>query len=155
MSGAEPVRPGEPRLREALGRLEEGGDAWVATAGEEPGAPYLVPLSFIWDGTTVLIATPEGSRTGRNLAANGSVRLGVGETRDVVLVEGTADTVAPPDLSEEEADLFATRTGFDPRQLSTPYLYFRIRPARIQSWRGGTELDGRELMSNGTWLMTD
>ena len=54
----------------------------------DPGrrAPYLVPLSFLWDGATLLIATPASARTGRNLQATGRVRVGIGPTRDVVLI---------------------------------------------------------------------
>jgi hypothetical protein len=135
--------------------LEEGGDAWVATAGEQPGAPYLVPLSYLWDGTALLIAAPEGSRTSRDLTANGRARVGVGGARDVVLVEGKADTVRPADLPQEEAEIFAAKTGFDPREMSASYLYFRIRPVQIQAWRESDESDGRELMAGGTWLVAD
>jgi hypothetical protein len=136
-------------------RLEEDVDAWVATAGEEPGSPCLVPLSYMWDGTSVLIAVPAGSRTGRDLAANGRARVGIGGSRDVVLLEGVADAVLPADLPQDEADVFAARTGFDPRELSTPCLYFRIRPVQIQAWRQADESGGRELMAGGTWLVTD
>jgi hypothetical protein len=52
-------------------------------------------------------------------------------------------------------DLFAAKTGFDPRRLATPYLYFRVRPRRIQAWREANELDGRELMRDGEWLVAD
>jgi hypothetical protein len=50
--------------------------------------PYLVPLSFDWDGEALLVATPTDSPTGRNLAATRAVRLGLGHTRDVSMVEG-------------------------------------------------------------------
>ena len=40
------------------------------------GAPYLVPLSYDWDGEALLMATPADSPTGRNLAATRAVRLG-------------------------------------------------------------------------------
>jgi hypothetical protein len=43
---------------------------------EEAGTPYLVPLSFLWDGITLLIATPSSSPTSRNRQATGKVRLG-------------------------------------------------------------------------------
>ncbi|CAL9627027.1 pyridoxamine 5'-phosphate oxidase family protein [Streptomyces sp. enrichment culture] len=155
MSNPESLGPTEPRLQDVLRRLEEAVDAWVATAGEEPGAPYLVPLPSVWDGTSLLIATPAGSRTGRDLAANGRARVGIGGPRDVVLVEGVADAVLPADLPQDEADAFAARTGVDPRELSTPYLYFRIRPVQIQAWRETGEGGGRELMAGGTWLVTD
>jgi hypothetical protein len=32
-------------------------DVWVASASAD-GAPYLVPLSFDWDGEALLVATP-------------------------------------------------------------------------------------------------
>jgi hypothetical protein len=150
-----PARPAKQRKQDTLHRLEHDVDAWVATAGSAGGAPYLVPLSFLWDGTALLIATPAASPTGRNLSTTGTARLGIGPTRDVVLVEGTVDTLRPTELSEEEGDSFAAKTGFDPRQLSTPYLYFRIRPRGIRAWREANELDGRELMRDGEWLVAD
>jgi hypothetical protein len=134
-------------------RLEHDVDAWVATADGGRGIPYLVPLSFRWDGSTVLIATPSASPTSRNIQATGTVRLGIGLTRDVVLIEGT---VRPEtELSAEEGDAFAVKTGFDPRELSTPYTYFRIHPRRLQAWREANELDGRELMRGGDWIVAD
>jgi hypothetical protein len=130
-------------------------DAWVATADGVSGTPYLVPLSFLWNGSYLLFATPASSPTGRNLAASGRARVGIGPTRDVVLVEGTVETVQPGDLTEQDAELFAAKTGFDPRRLATPYLYFRVVPRRMQAWREADELDGRELMRDGRWLKTD
>lgn len=150
-----PTRPAKQRKQDTLHRLEHDEDVWVATADAAGGLPYLVPLSFLWDGSTLLLATPAKSPTGRNLKATGRTRLGIGPTRDVVMVEGTVETIAPAELSEEEGDLFATRTGFDPRRLSTPYLYFRVRPTRVQAWREADELDGRELMRDGEWLVAD
>ncbi|MFJ9905568.1 hypothetical protein ACIRVK_22200 [Streptomyces sp. NPDC101152] len=95
-----------------------------------------MPLSYRWDGETLLLAPPAASPTGRNLRATGTARGGIGLTR-------------------EEGDLFAARTGFDPRELSTPYLYFRITPSRVQAWREADELKGRVLMRDGKWLVAD
>jgi hypothetical protein len=81
--------------------------------------------------------------------------VGIGPTRDVVLVEGTVETVQPGELTEQDAELFAAKTGFDPRRLATPYLYFRVVPRRVQAWREADELDGRELMRDGRWLKAD
>jgi len=144
--------PGQ-RKHDALNRLDRDIDAWVATAGPANGAPHLVPLSFLWDGTTILIATPADSVTSRNLQATGRARLGVGPTRDLVLIEGTMDAAqAAADIPAETGDAFAAKTGFDPREL-TGYLYFRIRPRRVQAWREVNELAGRELMRNGHWAV--
>ena len=51
-----------------------------------------------------------------------------------------------------EADLFAERSGFDPRELSSPYAYLRVTPRRVQAWREENELDEREIMRDGRWL---
>jgi hypothetical protein len=148
-----PARTSEQRKQDTLDRLEHDVDAWVATADGARGTPYLVPLSFLWEGNTLLIATPAASPTSRNLQANGKVRLGVGPTRDLVLIEGMVQqVVAASEISKEVGDAFAAKAGFDPRQLTTPYLYFRIRPRRIQAWREANELEGRELMRGGEWI---
>jgi general stress protein 26 len=149
----QPPRSGQQRKQDTLRRLERDVDAWIATASLD-GTPYLVPLSFLWDGTTILISTPVASPTSRNLQAAGKVRVGVGPTRDLVLIEGTVDALEDSEISDELGDAFADKTGFDPRQLTTPYCYFRIHPQRIQAWREANELDGRDLMRDGRWLVT-
>ncbi|MFJ4690505.1 pyridoxamine 5'-phosphate oxidase family protein [Streptomyces sp. NPDC088766] len=148
-----PARSPRQRKHDTLHRLEHDVDAWVATAAEDGAAPHLIPLSYVWDGATLLIATPAASRTGRNLRATGVARLGIGSTRDVVLVEGSVLAVEPADLPEEDAEIFAAKTGFDPRELATPHLYFYVRPRRIQAWRETDEPAGRELMRDGEWLV--
>jgi hypothetical protein len=147
------ARTPRQRKQDALDRLEHDVDAWVATADAGSAVPHLVPLSFLWDGATLLMATPASSPTGRNLRATGRVRIGIGPTRDVVLIEGTALALASAEIPDEIGDAFAVRTGFDPRGLTTPYLYFRVRPQRVQAWREANELEGRELMRGGRWLV--
>jgi flavin reductase (DIM6/NTAB) family NADH-FMN oxidoreductase RutF len=145
-----PRTPAE-RKRDTLARLATEVDAWVATSGPA-GAVYLVPLSFFWDGATVTMATAEHTPTARNLRATGRTRLALGDTRDVVLVDGTVaafslETV-PPALAEE----FAVRL-WDVRKEPRPYGYFRVTPSRIQAWRGVAEDAGRVLMRDGRWSM--
>lgn len=150
-----PARTARQRRQDTLHRLDHDVDAWIATADPASGVPYLVPLSFLWDGSTLLVSTPAASPTSRNLQATGQVRLGIGPTRDVVLVEGTVEVVDPADLPADVGDAFATKTGFDPRTLRSAYLYFRIRPQRIQAWREANELKGRDLMRDGHWHLAD
>ena len=148
-----PARTSKQRKRDVLDRLEHDVDAWVATADNVTGTPYLVPLSFLWDGTTALLATPASSPTGRNLQAGNTVRLGIGPTRDVVLIEATVHALAIREIPQEVGDAFAVKTGFDPRLESGTYLYFRATPQRLQAWREANELDGRDLMRDGEWLV--
>jgi hypothetical protein len=145
-----PPRTAAQRKRDTLARLEGDIDAWVATADPQ-GTAYLVPLSFLWDGATLTVATPQESPTGRNLRAGRRARLAVGPTRDVVLMDGTVEAFSletvPPGLGEE----FAARL-WDVRQEKQRYGYFRFTPVRIQAWRESNELAGRDLMRDGRWL---
>jgi Pyridoxamine 5'-phosphate oxidase len=140
------------RRRDTEHRLTHDIDIWVASASPD-GTPYLVPLSFDWDGEALLMATPADSPTGRNLAASGTVRLGLGGTRDVSMIEGDVEVLEIDALSPERGDRFAAQTEFDPRALTTPYRWFRVSPRRIQSWREANELPDRELMRDGRWLV--
>jgi nitroimidazol reductase NimA-like FMN-containing flavoprotein (pyridoxamine 5'-phosphate oxidase superfamily) len=144
-------RPPAGRRRDTERRLAADVDAWVATAAPD-GAPYLVPLSFHWDGETLLLSTPTDSPTGRNLAASRTVRLAVGPTRDVVMIDGSVEAVELDGLPPARCDAFAAHTGFDPRALPTPYRWFVVAPRRVQAWREADELAGRDLMRGGRWL---
>jgi hypothetical protein len=99
------------------------------------------------------VAMPTNSPTGRNLAATRAVRLGLGLTRDVSMIEGEVEVLEIDTLPQERGDRFAARTGFDPRALATPYRWFRISPRRIQAWREVNELPDRDLMRDGRWLV--
>jgi len=147
---AEP-RSRAQRRRDTEHRLTHDIDIWVASASME-GAPYLVPLSFDWDGEALLVSTPADSPTGRNLAATHAVRLGLGPTRDVIMIDGDVEVLEIDALPKTRGDQFVERTGFDPRALATPYRWFRIIPRRIQAWREVNELPDRELMRAGRWL---
>ncbi|MFB7515830.1 pyridoxamine 5'-phosphate oxidase family protein [Streptomyces sp. NPDC056144] len=129
-------------------RLAHDVDVWVASASAD-GLPYLVPLSFDWDGEALLVSTPANSPTGRNMAATRRVRVGLGHTRDVSMIDGTVEVLEMDALPRDRGDRFAARTGFDPRTLTTPYRWFRITPHRVQAWREVDELPERELMRAG------
>lgn len=145
------ARSAAARRRDTEHRLTHDVDVWVASASAD-GNPYLVPLSFDWDGEAVLLATPADNPTGANLAANRSVRLALGHTRDVSMIDGSVEVIEIDELSRKRADRFAARAGFDPRADGTRYRWFRISPTRIQAWREVNELPGRELMREGRWL---
>lgn len=139
-------RTREQRRKDTLRRLERDIDAWVATA--EGGVPYLVPLSFHWDGEALYLSTLDTNPTARNLMANGRVRLTLGETRDVVVVEGVASKVTP---SPEVVSAFAERAGFDPSTLPR-YPYFRVEPRLVQAWREVNEIKDRDILRDGEWI---
>ena len=149
-TGVPPARSRAQRKADTLERLRADVDLWVASA-DETGTAYLVPLSFVWDGTALTIATPRSSPTARNLLRAGEARVALGTTRDVVLVDGTVDEL-PIGTDAELEDAHAAATGFDPRTLAEEYTYLRITPRAIRAWREANELDGRLLMQDGRWL---
>jgi general stress protein 26 len=143
----EPPRDPRQRKQDTLSRLESDIDAWIASA-DTGGDAYLLPLSFLWDGTGIVVATPSSSLTGQNLSRDGRVRVGLGELRDVTMIDGTAELVH----DERTKDAFAAKHRWDPRKETDDYAFFRIVPDRIQTWREVNELRGRTLMRDGNWL---
>jgi hypothetical protein len=146
-------RPGEQRKRAVLERLRTEQDVWVATAGPE-GVPCLVPLSVHWDGTAVWLATKSTNPTGRNLRGSGSVRISFGDTRDVVMIDGSVEVFTREEVGDATAAAYAARCGWDPgrpERKGSPYLYFRVTPTAVQAFHGEHELVGRHLMRDGAW----
>lgn len=138
------------RAAHARARLLAEEDAWLASASVD-GMPYLVPLSYYWDGQSMVFATLEKSVTLRNLRRNGRTRAGLPDTRDVVLVEGEISFLdAGTELATIEA--FAARLKWDPRREPQPYVYFRLRPVRVQTWQTAEDLPTRDAMRDGRWL---
>lgn len=145
----DPARSLTVRKQDTLHRLEHDVDLWVATAAAD-GTPYLMPLSFLWDGKTLLLSTAAGNPTARNLRRNADLQLTLGHTRDVVHITATAEVLE--DVDQTEGDAFAEKSGFDPRPLAN-YLFFRVTPTKVQAWREANELKDRVLMESGSWLV--
>jgi general stress protein 26 len=143
----EPPRSAQQRKSDTLAQLVSEVDAWIATA-DAAGSGYLLPLSFFWDGAGIIVATPRSSVTARNLSRGARVRVGVGQLRDVTMIDGTAEPVH----DEPTKDAYAAKQGWDPREDAGDYAYFRIVPDRVQAWREVNEIPGRTLMRDGTWL---
>jgi hypothetical protein len=148
-------RPHGQRRADALAILTApAADAWVATASASGGA-YLVPLSIGWTGDSVVLVTLRRSPTAHNLRSAPGVRLGLGGTRDVVLIDGDVITIADLETAPDAlVDAFAAQSGWDPRQDSNAadYQVFEVRPVQLQAWREANELRGRTLLRDGEWL---
>lgn len=152
MSTPPPPRDARQRKADVWEKLGREVNCWVASASAT-GDAYLIPLSFVWDGTRLTLATLRRSRTARNLERAGRVRLALGPASDVVIVEGMVTLVRREDVDPTLAEAFAARAGFDPRRLppEPDYVYLSVTPRRIQAWREENELAGREIMTDGVW----
>ncbi len=90
----------------------------------------------------------------RHLRASGSgrVRLSLGHTRDVVLIDGTARVVRGEELPEGVGDAFAAKAEWDPREDGPGYVFFAVRPWWVQAWGTLSEMRDRDPMREGAWL---
>lgn len=138
------------RKADTLALLRAEVDCWVASA-DEMGSAHLVPLSYYWDGSALVLATPRASPTATNLLRARVARIGVGPTRDVVLVDGRVTE----GVGDATAGAHSEHTGFDARAEPTDYVYLRVTPTEIRAWREANELAGRLLMRGGRWLPVD
>lgn len=148
------ARTTEQRVKDSTAKLKAGGDAWLATSG--PAGPHLVPLSLAYDTATgdLLFCTEQRSITARNIASEPTVRVGLGPTRDVLLVDGMARTIRLVQDDAGSATIFCEMTGWDPRHGTGDWVFIRVSPSRIQAWREVDEIANRTVMLNGTWKMT-
>ena len=148
---APPPRSNPQRRADTMAKLTEpNADVWVASAGSD-GA-HLVPLSLAWIDGRVVIALATDSVTARNIAATRQVRLAVGPTRDVVMIDAELDDVHPVDDAPPSiGDGYAAQCDWDPRG-QVGYSFLTLRPVRLQAWREANEIAGRTLMRDGVWI---
>ena len=125
-------------------------DVWVATASAA-GVAHLVPLSLAWVDERVLIAAEPRSVTARNLTRSGQARLGVGPTRDVVMIDAELERSIDVADDADLAAAYAAQADWDPRN-DSGYLFLVLKPLRVQAWREVDEIPGRTLMRDGAWL---
>lgn len=145
-------RDRDTRRADAIRKLEEDGDVWIATAGTD-GQPHLVPLSLSWDGARVVLATEARSRTATNLRASRQARLALGGSRDVVMIDAEGEVVPVRDESMDEAIArYKARTGWNPRREEGEWVLLLLRPVRIQVWSNVAEIKGRTVMRDGRWV---
>ena len=140
-------RPLQERQDAAIEALRTRQHLWLVTSGSRA---HMIPVSYVWDGAVLTMATFERSRTMANIRANGETRAAIGTTDDVVMVDGTAVTLPVGAPDAVLADRVA-RVAHDPRVL--PGLgYLQMTPRRILVWNGFHEFGGRTVMLDGRWL---
>jgi hypothetical protein len=149
--GVTRIRKTARRKADALAALEKNGDAWLATAGSN-GDPHLIVVAAAWVGERVAIATRAPSRTARNLGGSGVARLGLGSSQDVTMVDVAVERTAPAGADPDLDAAFERAVGWSPGAEGPDWMYFVLRPTRIQSYRGYGELKDRDVMLGGRWL---
>jgi hypothetical protein len=142
-------RTGAQRRADTLAALSRPvTDCWVATSGA--AGAHLVPLTLAWLDERIVLAVATRSRTARDIVATGRTRIGLGPTRDVVMIDAVLDRTV--DTFGELAQRYAAVAGWDPSG-DPDYTLLVLAPERIQAWREYNETVGRTLMRDGTWLV--
>jgi hypothetical protein len=147
------ARTPEQRKADTLEKLNASElDAWVSTASTS--GPHLVPLSVAWHAECLIIATEPSAVTTRNLAATGRARLGLGETRDVVVIDAEVVESTPAnDAANAVIASYLAQCHWDPRDAGAPFVVHVLRPVRILAWREVNEIAERTLMRDGHWVV--
>jgi hypothetical protein len=147
------TRSPEERKADALAKLTAvNANVWVASASPT-GAVHLVPVSHTWNGNQIVLATEPGSRTVANLTGNPRVRLALGDTRDVVVIDAVLlETVPKSNAPVALAEAYAAQADWDPRTAGGDYVYLVLGPERIQVWREAEDLAGRTVMRDRAWV---
>ena len=147
-------RSSKERKADALSKLEAiEANVWVASSSPA-GAVHLIPMTHTWNGTQMVLATEPTSRTVANVTANPRVRLALGETRDVVMIDAVlVEAVPKAEALVALADAYSNQAGWDPRTDEAEYVFLLLRPERIQVWREAEDLGGRTVMRHGSWVV--
>jgi len=135
-----------------LSALEKQHDVWLATA-DVAGRPHLIAVSAWWDGADLVIATTGASKTARNLAMNPIVRVARGAPSDAIVIDAQMIDSRAVEDSAELAGGFAAAVGWDPREMGGGWMFFRLRPTRVQAFRGYDEIEDRDVMVRSRWVV--
>ncbi len=142
------MRDTATRKKDVLEALEKQGHYWLATA-EVGGRPHVIAVSGLWDGSQIIVTTLGTSRTARNMSMNPEVVLAGGDPSDAIVIQASAiDNAAVEDSPAIAAD-WNKAMGWTP---DDGWMFFRLRPTRIQAFRGYDEIGGRDVMVRSRWL---
>jgi len=143
------IRSAEQRKKDVLAALEKQGHYWLTTA-EIGGRPHVIGVSGLWDGSQVIVTTLGTSRTARNMEMNRQVVLAGGDPSDAIVIQaGMIDSSAVEDSPEIAAE-WHKAMGWTPEN---GWVFFRLRPTRIQAFRGYDEIEGRDVMIRSRWVI--
>jgi hypothetical protein len=141
----------EARKADVLASLEGQQSMWLASA-DSMGRPHLIAVSAWWDGNDLVMTTVAASRTAKNLTPGQEVRLAGGTPADAIVVDARVIETQAAEAAPDVAAGFKEAMGWDPREEGAGWAFFRLRPSRIQAYRGYEELEGRDVMRNSRWL---
>ena len=143
------TRSAEQRKKDVLAALEKQGHYWLSTA-EIGGRPHVIGVSGLWDGSQVIVTTLGTSRTARNMEMNPQVVLAGGDPSDAIVIQAGVIGSSAVEDSPQTAAEWNKAMGWTPEN---EWMFFRLRPTRIQAFRGYEEIQGRDVMIRSRWVI--
>lgn len=114
---------------------------WLTTVRAD-GRPHLVPVWFLWDGSTILIFSQPNRQKCRNIEHSPYVVLALDtadEGEDVVIIEGKASFIDDPAITAtmptyaEKYSQLLKRLDSSPTKMAAEYTQaIRITPTRFR-----------------------
>lgn len=145
-----PSRDTATRKKDVLALLEKQGHYWLTTA-EIGGRPHVIAVSGLWDGAGITVATLGTSKTAKNMAMNPLVVLAGGDPSDAVVIQAQVIEGVPVGDSPKVLEDWKKAMGWDPSELGD-WMFYLLRPTRIQAFRGYDEIGGRDVMLRSRWV---
>jgi hypothetical protein len=138
------------RKTTALHKLAHEKYLWFATANGS-GGPHLVPLGFVWRDERMVLASSSTNRTIGNVRETGVARVALGQTDDVVMIDGPVQLVGVDSIDTTVAAEYEQKYAVDPREIPG-WTFLQLTPERIQVFRDAPEpTQARTVMSAGAW----
>jgi hypothetical protein len=154
--------------RERLANPEHQRTSWLATTRPD-GRPHLMPVIATWIDDAIHLVVGEGTRKGRNLAADGRCVIATTSTTlpslDIVL-EGRAEPLTDDDVVRRIAEAFS-KSGWPleakgdkvdgpnaPTAGPPPYTIFRFLPSKafgLPGMFGMDQFEQKELPKPTRW----
>lgn len=117
--------------------LEEAPQYWVASVRPD-GRPHVVPRDGIWLDDAWYYGGSDDTVHNRNLETNRALTMHVGDGMKAIIVEGTAEKVAPPEdvavrLAEASNRKYA-HYGMNATAASYTAGVWALKPSRVLAW---------------------
>jgi hypothetical protein len=146
-----PQRDAATRKKDVMAYLESSGHYWLTTA-EIGGRPHMIAVSGLWDGSGIIVTTLGTSKTARNMEMNPHVVLAGGDPSDAIVIQAQVIETVAVENSPQYLEEWKRAMGWDPSELGD-WVFYRMRPTRIQAFRGYDEIGGRDVMIRSRWVV--
>ena len=143
-----PSRDPATRKKDVLAFLEKQGHYWLSTA-EVGGRPHVIAVSGLWHDGEMVVTTLGTSKTARNMAMNPLVVVAGGDPSDAIVIQAQVIEAVPVEDAPRLAGEWQAAMGWEP---AADWVFYRLRPTRIQAFRGYDEIGGRDVMVRSRWV---